>query len=351
MGLQIKKSALAVIALGLSGVASAAMYTPAPAPTPVCNPTNVTVPCERSAWDVGLEAILVEPSSDDNWIYAQSYSRPGREYIHERQSFDPGYLWGWRLEGSYHFGTGSDVNLNWMHFNEDTSNDVEDPVNGVLVTPYISRENDNYSGSEIDGSLNTKFDQVNFEFGQHADFGHNYNVRFHFGLQYARIDVSEAVGTMNDANSINYGYANESKLDGVGVRAGLDTAYDFGNGFSLEGKGGMALLVGDMKTSTALIKFNNGDDTNEVYTWTGSQRHMLPELEASADVKYTHAMANGDVSFYLGWRFINYFNAVQTVLESTSAGANSEDQTEIRNSTNSFAFQGPMAGLKWVGNI
>ena len=347
MGLQIKKTALAVIALGLSGVASAAMYTPAPAPTPVCNPTNVTVPCEMSAWDLGVEAIYVQPTSGPNWIYAQSFSQPAIDSLYDRQDFNPDYIWGWRLEGSYHFGTGNDVNVNWMHFNHHNDSDIVSDA-GTLFTPFINFDED-YPGNELAGNISNKFDQVNFEFGQVADYGHNYNVRFHFGFQYARIDVSEAVAALTSDEAFTYGYNDDSRFNGIGLRGGLDTGYDFGNGFGIEGKAAMALLVGDIKHDTNLVEFDDGD--LDVYTWSGSRRQVVPEIEASADVKYTHNLANGDISFYLGWRFVNYFDVIETLYETTSHGNRHVDQSEVRNETNNFAFQGPMAGIKWVGNV
>jgi len=101
-----KKTAIAALVLG-SGAASAAMYAPAPAPA--CAAGNVTVPCERSAWDLGVDALYLR-SEDNNGVGAVNAN-----------SFRAKYGWGFRLEGSYHFGTGNDATVNWAHYNKKNS--------------------------------------------------------------------------------------------------------------------------------------------------------------------------------------------------------------------------------------
>lgn len=346
MELSLKKTALAVVALGASSVASAAMY---PAPAPACTPGNVTVPCERSAWDLGIEAILVEPTSGPNWNYAESErtNAGGTLFAHTRHNYDPGYIWGWRLEGSYHFGTGSDVTINWIHFDEDNSARLDDTINDNLVTPYIDAD-DTSGATTILGRVDTKHDAVNFEFGQHADYGQNYNVRFHYGFQWARVDVDNDVDLFDNAAQSQYLYNNDSKFDGFGVRGGIDTSYDFGNGFSIEGKGALGVLVGDLKSTATFVDVTGADPV--FHTWDHKHRAIVPEVEGLVDLRYTHGMANGDFSIYLGWRFVNYFDAVQTTFETNNSTAAAGELTEVRTHNNNFGYHGPMLGIKWVGN-
>ena len=191
-----KKTAIAALVLGFSGAASAAMYAPAPAPA--CAAGNVTVPCERSAWDLGVDALYMR--ADD------SLGSLGNLGSVTNLDYDrPSTGWGWALEGSYHFGTGNDFTVNWAHFDKKTTFS-----NGVDLT--------------------NKFDFVNAELAQHVDMGENVDVRLQMGVQYAMIE------DVVSGTSIKY--------SGFGPRTGAKMTYDFGNGFGLYGDGNIALING-----------------------------------------------------------------------------------------------------------
>ena len=153
-----KRTAIAALVLGFTGAASAAMYAPAPAPS--CAAGNVTVPCEKSAWDLGVDALYAR--SDDNQLANMN-------------GFRAKYGWGFRLEGSYHFGTGNDAAVNWAHGKRTT----DSTVNANVL------------------SLTNTLDIVNFELGQVVNFGENVSARFNGGVQYVTVkdDFSNSVAT------------------------------------------------------------------------------------------------------------------------------------------------------------
>jgi len=234
-----KKTAIAALVLG-SGAASAAMYAPAPAPA--CAAGNVTVPCERNAWDLGVDALYLR--SEDN----QGSGANANPY-HAK------YGWGFRLEGSYHFGTGNDATVNWAHFNKKSDN--------VARGLY----------------LRSKFDVVNVEFGQAVDFGENVDVRFQGGVQWLTVHDQSytAAGVLQNV---------DGKYSAFGPRVGATAKYDFGNGFAAYVGGNSALVTGKMEMRT-------GSNTSAYGTALSSDMGL--------GVAYTHSMAQGDLTARLGW--------------------------------------------------
>jgi len=323
--LNLKKTAVAVLALGSSAVFAGTMG-------PVCTPGNVTVPCERTAWDFGGYALYLQPA------YSADFGYDGRIFsaadaLNQFVDLDLGWGWGFKLEGSYHFNTGNDLNINWYHFDDD---DGDDDFNGVAaLVGVVDPDGDTLTGAR---TFRPKWDAVNVEWGQHVDFSEADKIRFHGGVQYARIKhdmafVSTATGAVGAA---------QTDYNGFGPRFGVDMTYYFGNGLGIYANGATALLVGNSGFSTL---GNTGFATAAVSNF-GSRTTIVPELEAKLGAKYTYAMAQGDLTLDVGWMWLNYFHP-QHIL--STAVATDAAATIVRESD--FGLQGLYFGLKWVGGI
>jgi len=336
--LNLKKTAVAVLAFGSSAVFAGTMG-------PVCAPGNVTVPCASQAWDFGVQALYLKPSYSAyqyNRVITNTVSGANGGSVTTTNFNDNNnsnnWGWGFKLEGSYHFSTGNDMNLNWYHLDHSVNNSggplALNTVNGAVVDSVASFQD----------NATAKWDAVNVEFGQHAHFGEWKNIRFHGGVQYARVEAdvnAAASGIVSHSLPVPgvAGLEATSKFNGFGPRIGADYLYNWGNGFAMYANGASALLVGTQS-------FNNSYATVDttltevkvidVKSSNGSATAVVPELEAKLGVKYTYAMAQGDLSLDGGWMWVNYFNAV-----------NAGPLTPQSN----FAVQGPFLGLKWVGNV
>lgn len=320
--LNLKKTAVAVLALGSSAVFAGTMG-------PVCTPGNVTVPCERTAWNFGAQALYLQTTND---VYAGARVRvdEDRDRVSARlNNLNADWGWGFKIEGSYHFNTGNDFDINWYHFNKSTRHNIE----------YSLNDRDFL---DINSTLEPKWDAVNFEFGQHVDFGEQKSIRFHAGAQYARInhEFRSQLGRGRDRDDdANFrdddGRRNRNLLavnttyNGFGPRAGMDMAYDVGNGIALYGKAAGAVLVGTSSFNSNLLN---------VLRTSGSHTTMAPELEGKLGATYTYGMAQGDLSLDVGYMWVNYFNPVHTPVLDVLTNSN-------------FALNGLYFGAKWVGSV
>ncbi|MDF1683815.1 MAG: Lpg1974 family pore-forming outer membrane protein [Legionellaceae bacterium] len=317
--LNLKKTAVAVLALSSSAVFAGSMG-------PVCSAVNVTVPCESTAWDFGAKALYLQPAfSGGDYSYSAVNNTTGAY-----QDFNQTWAWGFFIEGSYHYNTGNDANLNWYHIDKST-------------TKNLSADYTFIDDADIDGnrrtSIHPKWDAVNLEFGQHVDLGENKNIRFHGGFQYARIANNLNIsGTESSEDNASGYFSSKPTYNGFGARVGADMGYEWGNGLSVYANGAAALLAG-----TSKISFAHGDGA-AVFPLSASKATIVPELEAKLGIKYGYAMAQGDLTLDVGWMFVNYFNATQAI--QTNA-ANMVPQV----TTGDFGLQGLYFGLNWLGNV
>jgi hypothetical protein len=316
--LNLKKTAVAVLAFGSSAVFAGTMG-------PVCSAVNVTVPCERTGWDVGIYALYLQPSYSDNVAYIGVSGNEATRSVNYVEN-DPDWGWGFKLEGSYHFGTGTDLNLNWYHLNDNsTTRTFAGPFAFFDITD-MARER---------FTVDPKWDAVNLEFGQHVDFGEFKNIRFHGGVQYARIETGLSAYASTPGTADFVSAASTAKFTGFGPRIGADMSYDLGNGFAIYGNGATAILAGTSKNNAQV----SSNQLQTIY-FNASRNAIVPELEAKLGLTYTYAMAQGDLTLDAGYMWLNYFHSQQTLQLFGVAPAESD-----------FGVQGPYIGLKWMGTV
>ncbi|MBA2711219.1 MAG: hypothetical protein H0U57_11580 [Tatlockia sp.] len=316
----LKKITLAILGLAASSLASAGGMGP------LCTPGDVTVPCESSYWDLGVQALYFKPTYSTDRGYERSST------IGNYKKNEPNWGWGYRVVGSYHYQTGNDFTMSLIQFDQGTNNGG-----------FSGQTSYSTSFLPFNLDLRNRFDQVNFVLGQHVNMGLKKNARFFGGLQYAKIRVEErrdftlvpAALLQQRANGLQQ-YHN-SEVYGFGPVIGIDYSYNLINGFSLTANTASSLLKGVSRfangfkiSPTGLIRFND----------SLSYKLVVPSFEAKLGLAYANEWPSGILNLEGGFQAINYFNVFRE-----------RDQYSTHPGKTDFGLYGPYFGAKWIGNV
>lgn len=295
---------------------------------PVCSPTSVTVPCKYVGWELGADALYLQPSYGDALGYLGTTNNRNTGAITGVVKNNPEWTWGFKLEAAYYFNTGNDLNLNWYHMGKRTFE-----TNANNTVGFVQR-----SMTTDIAAITPQWDAVNIELGQHVDFGLLKNIRFHGGAQYARIKTDK----LNTDTIYAPGDSNDERMysSSFGPRVGTDLLYGWDNGLSIYANAATAILVGTSKFNSII---QNTTFPGSGLTYHANKRSIIPELEAKLGINYTYTTGPGSLLLNLGYMWVNYFHAQPNMIH-RGPGVPFNYATEVN-----FAVQGPYAGLKWVG--
>jgi len=317
-----RKTSIAVLGLAACNFAIAGTMGP------VCTPGNVTVPCAANFWNLGVQA-----------LYLRSIVGVDRSlYVSDADQFkevNNDWNWGFRLEGSYHYTSGNDISVTWMHYNRTTNQSnfagfvfLPPPISEIAELPFgISNKN--------------RLDQVNLVLGQHTDLGIRDKMRFYGGVQYAYIQSnisSSYILPSPISEELELSQFDNTDFMGVGPVVGIDYSYDITGGLSVTANGAGSLLWGTSHYDNGLV-----ENSLLIYDQSYASKILIvPSLEAKLGLNYAYTMSQGVLNLEGGYQVVNYFNAIQAQFL----------QNVIGNITTvNYGLYGPYFGLKYVGNV
>ncbi|HHF0525599.1 TPA: Lpg1974 family pore-forming outer membrane protein [Legionella anisa] len=296
---------------------------------PICSPDHVTVSCPFNAWDLGISALYLQPNT--NSVLLNPILNAGDDEFH---SVDSSWDWGFLLEGSYHFSTGNDLNLNWLHFDNDNFDElaVFFPDAAIPITRITHLKFD------------TNLDVVNLEFAQTSHFGKKTNIRFYGGGQYLYAKIKRAnfeyeQPPSDPSPTLFQESTTHTKFQGAGPRAGVDMSHDLNHGFALFAQSAMTLLSGQGRAK--LSGANLSGPNVSPFSAEAKQTHIVPELEAKLGASYQWHTNNGQFSLMAGWMWQYYYE-----LFLLPPGGNANPITTV--SRHDFSLDGPFIKGKWV---
>ena len=320
----LKKTTLAVIGLTVSTLSAAGTMGPVG-----CTPGNVTVPCDSSAWNLGIQALYLQALYGPNKSEQSELARTPTNVVNINNEWN----WGVHAELSYHFNTGTDVTVDWTNYSGTNS------VTGLTgrSVPLFTRQT--FTGA-YDVANKNRYDQVNAVLGQHVDFGLVKKMRFYGGMQYANIQTfltkhfqpTRATGGTGVDQQVN------ADFQGNGPVIGIDYAYHLTNEFSVTANGSGSILYGNSRYNGRYVSLPSQLVYVSAYT---SKKAVIPALEAKLGLNYALALSQGVMNVEAGYQVTNYFNVFQTQQYQNFAGALTKSD---------YGLYGPYMGFKYVGN-
>jgi hypothetical protein len=311
----LKKITLAILALGSSAVFAGTMG-------PICAPGDVTVPCDARQWDLGVQALYLKPVYSARRAY--EFAPGGFRELEED------WDWGYRLEGSYHFGTGNDLTLTWTHFDSEPGNSGFagfTPFTGSLAIPFTVAQDD-------------RFDKVDLVVGQHVDMGARKDARFYAGLQYTRIRIDTQYNyliTIPGLAPAGFVQNRNTDFNGAGPVLGVNYAYELGSGLSITANAEGTLLYGSSRYN---LNFVFAPSSLVPVNQYASKKSIIAGLQTKLGLNYAHELTQGVLNIEGGYQALDYFDVLQ-ITDVTCGCLKDSD----------FGLYGPYVGIKWVGYI
>lgn len=299
----------------------------------VCLPGSITVPCKEKLLELGGEALYLRSIYGAEKGYQLKYNSSTGGLSSDLQDVRTVWNWGYRIMGSYHFNTGNDVSVNWMHFSSTGNN------NTILAPVPLTDLDVLFFPGTMESS--NRLDQVNIVMGQKVSLGMRDKMRFYAGMQYANIQSQEHtdVSIVALVTSPSYLFDN-TDYKGFGPAIGIDYSYDLGlvPGLSLTANGAGSLLYGTDRYHEGYVVDYTNLIVEQVYA---SKKAVVPSLEAKLGLNYAYNFLQGIVHIDAGYQVVNYFSVLSTQVF--------QIPTNPQIVSANYGLFGPYFGMKYVG--
>jgi len=378
------KIALSLVAASLSVTVFAGT-----AGDPVKAPSGISLiaPDSVAVWSLGLEAMYVEPTNNE-FIYGQNVNisnTTNNITSYKNSVVNNDWEWAGIVDLTYMFpGNSSDVKLAWTHLFSTTSSDSTSPgtyqffqtafSRSVFGPTFIGTINDSgyeltSSTGTITGSLSTDYNAVDLVFGQLLKLGDHLDLHPSGGLRWGEVKsnfnirgnvVNDAVGVdvpvLGNTSSILEVFHEQitSDFNGIGPRAGIDTAVHFNSGFSIVGNVAGSLLVGRINSKfisndavyTTIIAGATTTTTADPFPNNGKNNHdntrVVPELDARLGLNYRHNFSpSTTMNIQLGYQVVNYFHVTEADFISSGLGYYGGSFVNTTSNREDWGYQGP----------
>jgi len=306
----------------------------------------------RPRLEVSSALLFLQPGSDSLEYGTRVHPLPAPSPHWENQSIRPNFTPAFELGVRYFVPTtGNDIRSSWTHLDSTDSASFESGPLQFAGPPYlIGPGATNYNLGH--GSVNFKYDSINFEAGHLFRAGNAFQVRVFGGLQYASINqdltgsFSDYAGTIRQSNSTN------SEFSGAGPRFGVNGQFNR-RYLQIFGDVAAVALVGkqqsQMNFNTTSAMFPDG---NPQSFSSPNATQIVPGLDTRLGTSYSFPFGRGILKIEAGYQAMIYMGAINSysltqVATPPVVGGVGVFFATAEHLQNNFTAHGPYMSTSW----
>lgn len=355
LGIKSNKT-FALLALLISGTTTAYAGTLLPVQQ---QPVFVTVPTSDPGFTFSVSALALQPGASNLNYVIYNKELPAQTPTWNEQEFKPSFSFGFELGAGYNFGQGNDVNLDWTHFQSNTSATTIAPNASYFLGPDYEIGPNGTTMRNAYGNAKFNYDVVNLDAGQWAALGKHIAMRFFGGLStsFLREKVTAIYNGSIPAGLFAGPFSMEQQVKadftGIGPRFGLEGDYTADNGFGFMMEGAFSALIGSAYAKTSFA--GSGQELLALYNQTLNEQYIrdqkvsrvVPGVDGKLALTYKRTFnKNTSINISAGYEAAVYVNAISQYLPGTLVTGTSLQSGGIYVATmdhtlSNYSVQGP----------
>lgn len=271
----------------------------------------------KPRWQTEASALYLQSSTGALNIAGYKTVGGFDEYI------NVGNIWGWGFDvrALYQYQENRAVSIGWYS--------IANKRNVFLAGPIVNAAGVPLSGPRIETFDKAKWDSAHIELMQNININQDSKIRVFAGAEYAFLQEQLTFNSPGTGSEATYRSHNTS-YSGFGPRVGVGLFYTAFSHLDIYSSTAIGVLAGTSRESGL---GNTADNVRSGHSL--SSVLIVPDILEKLGVTYGRMTKMGEFSLDGGWMWVNYFQALIT-----RVGDVIHEE--------SFGFQGPYFGLKWV---
>jgi len=236
----------------------------------------------------------------------------------------------------YRTASGWDIVFSYTHFDTDAERSVEAPEAGLFWLTRTSPASFNNNAAAAFATANLNYNVFDVEAGYVILPASCLAMRFFGGFRWAAIEQKFAVRYIGGTVVEERIQDQSTQVDAYGLRAGVETHWGLGNGWSVFGRAAGAVLMGDFSIHDRESETGFGGAGNVDVTY--HYRDVLPVLDAAAGISWQI----GRLTWQAGYELTAFLNLDNRV---TFSGAETISRAQMTNLSSDLGLEGLFARL------